>query len=189
MLFFPDNPPVCWNGRITSKTILVPFFCFCDAIKWKHYQNMPSLGIFIITTKSRNSITYQANFCLNILKQTLEGPWRNLLLSWLQAKTIACHWLLWTGGKKKKKRERRTRIKLDLWCVVDFKIVDVILEKKKTDSICSEKIQKWKCIDIPLFCIIQLLKASAWKLSKTSSFIKTFQLLSDEFKSGQNIWN
>lgn len=44
--------------------------------------------------------------------------------------------------KKKKKRERRTRIKLDLWCVVDFKIVDVILEKKKTDSICSEKIQK-----------------------------------------------
>lgn len=189
MLFFPDNPPICWNGRITSKTILVPFFCFCDAIKWKHYQNMPSLGIFIIATKSRNSITYQANFCLNILKQTLEGPWRNLLLSWLQAKTIACHWLLWTGGKKKKKEGEKDKNQVRLVVCSWFQDCWCDTWEKKTDSICSEKIQKWKCIDIPLFCIIQLLKASAWKLSKTSSFIKTFQLLSDEFKSGQNIWN
>ena len=37
--------------------------------------------------------TYQANFCLSTQTQTQGGPWRNLLQSSLQARTIAYRWL------------------------------------------------------------------------------------------------
>lgn len=50
-----------------------------------------------------------------------------------------------------------------------LRLLKSYLRKKKDNmsSICSENIQKWKCIDILLFYVIQLIKASAWKLSKT----------------------
>lgn len=54
--------------------------------------------------RKEERLTYQANFCLSTQTQTLGGPWRNPPQSLLPARTTACHWLQWTGGKKREEK-------------------------------------------------------------------------------------